>query len=98
MMGDTISGEEACRIGLVNKNVSREILLDEAKVWAKRLASKPAVALSLLKQAINNGANIDLATALAFETECFVTTYVSEDGREGFQAFIEKRKPNFKGR
>ncbi len=97
-MGDIVSGDEAYRIGLVNKVVAKEALLDEAKAWAKKLAAKPRVALSVLKSAIDNGINMDLATALTFENECFVTTYLSEDGREGFQAFIEKRKPVFKGK
>ncbi len=97
-MGDTVSGDEAYRIGLVNKVVAKEALLDEAKAWAKKLASKPRVALAVLKSAIDNGMNMDLPTAITFENECFITTYVSEDGREGFQAFIEKRKPTFKGR
>jgi len=97
-MGDIVSGDEAYRIGLVNKVVAKEVLLDEAKAWAKKLAAKPRVALSVLKSAIDNGINMDLATALTFENECFVTTYLSEDGREGFQAFIEKRKPVFKGK
>jgi enoyl-CoA hydratase len=96
--GDIVSGDEAYRIGLVNKVVAKEVLLDEAKAWAKKLAAKPRVALSVLKSAIDNGINMDLATALTFENECFVTTYLSEDGREGFQAFIEKRKPVFKGK
>lgn len=96
--GDIVSGDEAYRIGLVNKVVAKEALLDEAKTWAKKLAAKPRVALSVLKSAIDNGINMDLATAITFENECFVTTYLSEDGREGFQAFIEKRKPVFKGK
>jgi enoyl-CoA hydratase len=96
--GDSVSGEEACRIGLVNKVVAKEALLDEAKAWAKKLAAKPRVAMSLLKHAINHGMDMDLSSALTFETDCFVQAYVSEDGREGFQAFIEKRKPTFKGR
>jgi enoyl-CoA hydratase len=96
--GDIVSGDEAYRIGLVNKVVAKEALLDEAKAWAKKLAAKPRVALSVLKSAIDNGINMDLATAITFENECFVTTYLSEDGREGFQAFIEKRKPVFKGK
>jgi enoyl-CoA hydratase len=96
--GDIVSGDEAYRIGLVNKVVAKEVLLDEAKAWAKKLAAKPRVALSVLKSAIDNGINMDLGTALTFENECFVTTYLSEDGREGFQAFIEKRKPVFKGK
>jgi enoyl-CoA hydratase len=97
-MGDTINGEEAYRIGLVNKVVPKEALMDEAKAWAKKLASKPKVALSLLKNAMDNGMNMDLQSAITFEKNCFLITYVSEDGREGFQAFAEKRKPNFKGR
>lgn len=97
-MGDTVSGDEAARIGLVNKAVAKGSLLDEAKALAKKLASKPRVAMSELKSAIDNGINMDLAAAITFENECFVTTYVSEDGREGFAAFIEKRKPTFKGK
>ncbi len=97
-VGKTVSGEEAYRIGLVNKVVSKETLLEEAKTWAKELASKPKVAMALLKQAIDDGMAMDLATGLNFENDCFALTYVSEDGREGFQAFIEKRKPTFKGK
>jgi enoyl-CoA hydratase len=94
-MGETVSGEEAARIGLVNKVVVREMLLEEAKVWAKKLASKPRVALSLLKNTIDNGMNMDLQSAITYESDCFVVSYVSDAGREGFQAFIEKRKPDF---
>lgn len=94
-MGETVSGEEAARIGLVNKVVTREALLEEAKTWAKKLASKPRVALSLLKNTIDNGMNMDLQSAITYERDCFVVTYVSDDGREGFRAFIEKRKPDF---
>jgi len=97
-MGDTVSGDEAYRIGLVNKAVPKEAVLDEAKTWAKKLAAKPKVALSLLKNAIDNGINMDLQSAITYENNCFVITYVSEDGREGFQAFNEKRKPVFKGK
>jgi enoyl-CoA hydratase len=98
MMGDTVSGEEAARIGLVNKAVPKEALLDEAKAWAKKLASKPKVAMAVLKDAINNGMNMDLQSAITYENDCFVISYVSEDGREGFKAFQEKRKPEFKDR
>ena len=70
--GDTVSGEEAYRIGLVNKVVAKEALLDEAKAWAKKLAAKPRVAMSLLKNAIDNGMDMDLSSAITFETDCFV--------------------------
>jgi enoyl-CoA hydratase len=97
-MGDTVSGEEAYRIGLVNKAVPKEAVLDEAKTWARKLASKPRVAMSLLKNAIDKGINMDIQSAITYENDCFIITYVSEDGREGFQAFAEKRKPVFKGK
>jgi enoyl-CoA hydratase len=98
LLGEIVSGDEAYRIGLVNKVVAKEALLDEAKAWARKLASKPRVALAVLKSAIDNGINMDLPSAITFETESFLVTYVSEDGREGFQSFIDKRKPDFKGR
>jgi len=97
-MGDTVSGDEAYRIGLVNKVVAKDKLMDEAKLMAKKLAAKPKVALSVLKNAIDNGMNMDLQSAITYENNCFVITYVSEDGREGFAAFNEKRKPVFKGK
>jgi enoyl-CoA hydratase len=98
MMGDTVSGEEAARIGLVNKAVPKEAVLDEAKAWAKKLASKPKVAMAVLKSAIDVGINMDLQSAITYESEVFVISYVSEDGREGFKAFQEKRKPEYKDR
>ena len=96
--GDIVSGDEAYRLGVVSKVVEKAALLDEAKAYAKKLASKPKVALRLLKTAVDNGMNLDLPSALTFETECFLIAYVSEDGREGFQSFIEIRRPNFKGK
>jgi enoyl-CoA hydratase len=94
--GETVNGEEAYRIGLVNKVVSKESLLDEAKAWAKKLASKPRVAMALLKIVIDNGMNMDLTTALTYETNCFTITYVSEDGREGFKAFMRRENLSLK--
>lgn len=97
-MGDTVTGEEAARIGLVNKAVPKEKVYEEARAWAARLAAKPRVALMVLKNIIDNGMNMDLQSALNYENDSFLVTYVSEDGREGFKAFIEKRKPVFTGK
>ena len=97
LLGDTVNGEEACRIGLVNKAVPKEKVLEEAMAFAKRLADKPKVAVSLIKTAINTGVDMGLAAGISFENECFVVSYVSDDGREGMAAFAEKRKPTFKG-
>jgi len=95
--GDTIGADEAFRVGLVNKVVPREKLMEETMAPANRLAAKPRVALSLIKQCVDNGMNMDLASGLTLERNSFVIAYASEDGREGVSAFIEKRKPSYKG-
>jgi enoyl-CoA hydratase len=97
LLGDAVNGDEAYRIGLVNKVVPKEKLMEEAMAVAKRLAEKPKVAVSLIKTSINTGADMALAAAISFENECFTVAYVSEDGREGMAAFAEKRKPIYKG-
>jgi len=97
MLGDAVTGEEAYRVGLVNKAVSKDKVLQEALAVAKRLAEKPKVAVSLIKTAINNGVDMPLAAGISFENECFTVAYVSDDGREGMAAFAEKRKPIYKG-
>jgi enoyl-CoA hydratase len=96
--GDNINGDEAYRIGLVNKVVSKESLMEEAMKLAHKLASRPRVALSLIKSCVNSSATMDLPSGLMMEDESFTIAYTSEDGREGIQAFLEKRKPVFKGK
>ena len=97
-MGDTLTAEEACSMGLVNRVVSERNLHHEASAWAKKLAARPRLAMSLLKKAIDTGIHMDLAGALDVEKNCFTISYVSEDGREGLEAFREKRKPVFRGK
>jgi enoyl-CoA hydratase len=96
--GDTVNAEEAYRIGLVNRVVAREKLMEEAMALAKKLASRPRVAMGLIKSAINTGMSMDLSSGISLELESFAIAYSSEDGREGLQAFSEKRKPIFKGK
>jgi len=96
--GDNIGADEAFRIGLVNKVVPREKLMEVALALANKLAAKPRVALSLIKQCVDNGMNMDLASGLTLERNSFVIAYASEDGREGLSAFIEKRKPSYRGK
>ena len=98
MMGDNVDAQEAYRVGLVNKVVPKDQLMDEAKKWAKKLASKPKRALGLIKRCIHCGADMDIASGLTLEMDCFSIAFTSEDGREGINAFVEKRKPNYKGK
>ena len=96
--GDTVNAQEAYRVGLVNKVVPRDKLMDEAMAMAKKLAAKPKAALALIKRCVDNGLNMDLASGLTLEMDSFSIAFTSEDGREGINAFVEKRKPVYKGK
>jgi enoyl-CoA hydratase len=96
--GDNVNAQEAYRIGLANKVVPKDKLMEEAKAMAKKLASKPKVALGLIKKCVDNGQNTDLASGLTMELNAFSIAFASEDGKEGINAFNEKRKPVYKGR
>ncbi|MFH0976936.1 MAG: enoyl-CoA hydratase-related protein [Spirochaetota bacterium] len=96
--GDNINAQEAYRIGLANKVVPKDKLMEEAKAMAKKLSKKPKVALGLIKKCVDNGLNTDLASGLTMEMNAFSIAFASEDGREGINAFNEKRKPVYKGK
>jgi len=98
LTGGMIDAAEAQRIGLVNKIVPVELLLDEAKVMARVIASKPPIAIRFAKEAVLKAANTPLDEGLAFERKSFFTLFASEDRQEGMQAFLEKRKPEFQGK
>ncbi len=93
--GEMFNAERAYQLGLVNKVVPSDQLLEEAKEWARKLAQKPMMAMKMMKKSINAGGNTDLGTALDIELTCFGNTFASQDRKEGMQAFVEKRKPNF---
>ncbi|HBC29797.1 MAG TPA: crotonase [Clostridiales bacterium] len=93
---EMINADEALRIGLVNKVVEPEKLMDEAKEMAKKIANNAPIAVKLCKSAINKGMQCDIDTAIAYESEAFGECFATEDQKEGMTAFIEKRKANFK--
>jgi len=94
-LGDIIDAANAEKIGLVNKIVPVDSLLEEAMKMAKKLAKKPLVAIQMAKEAINNGGNVDINSGLNLEIQNFVIAFSSADGKEGLTAFVEKRKPNY---
>jgi enoyl-CoA hydratase len=95
--GKMIPAEEAKNMGLANRVCSQEQLMDEAVKTAKTIASRGKVSLRAAKQAINNGMNVDLTTGFSIEIDAFAICFTSPDAKEGALAFLEKRKPDFKG-
>ncbi|MDQ0415913.1 enoyl-CoA hydratase [Croceifilum oryzae] len=97
MTGDRISAQEAYQLGLVQKVVPAAQLMDEAKRLADQLSKQAPLALHFIKKAIHNGVEVDLKNGLRMEASYFGLTFHSQDRMEGMDAFIEKRRPHFKG-
>ncbi len=89
---DNIDANEAYRIGLVNKVVSTDELMDTAKKMAKKIASKGSYANAVAKAAINNGYDMDIHNAVEMEANLFGVVNDTHDKKEGMGAFLEKRK------
>jgi enoyl-CoA hydratase len=96
--GEMFDANRAYDLKIVNKVVELGELLITANEWADKLASKPPIALQMLKLAVNAGSNTDIETGLIIESTCFGNAFSSEDRAEGLNAFVEKRKPMFVGR
>jgi len=97
LSGEMIDAQEALRIGLVNKVVPPSELLPAAQRLAKSIVDKSAVAIRLILEAVNHGSEMALDEALRYEADLFGLACSTEDIHEGIKAFLEKRKPSFKG-
>ena len=95
--GKNIKAQEALEYGIVNKICGHDTLMEEVLKTANLIASRGKVALRSAKEVIQNGLNADLETGCRIENDVFGLTMASEDAKEGTQAFLEKRKPVFKG-
>jgi len=95
--GRIISAEQALSIGLVNQVFPAEELMGAVDKIANLFCRRGRVSLREAKEAVNKGLNTDLATGLKIEQDAFALCMVSDDAKEGTAAFIEKRKPDFKG-
>jgi enoyl-CoA hydratase len=98
LTGRFITADEALRVGLVNKVVPVEFYLEEAQKLAAEIASKPPVAVRLAKEAVLKSFDTTIEMGLEFERKNFYLLFASDDMREGMTAFIEKRKPEWKGK
>jgi len=96
--GKIIDAVEAEKIGLVDKVVPPERLEEEAEQLAETIASKSPLIIKLVKKVINRGLYTDLAAGLDYEKANFALFFATEDHIEGVTAFLEKRKPEFKGK
>lgn len=97
MLGEKVPAEEAERIGMIYKVLQDESFQDEAFAIAEKLSSMPTKGLGLTKRALNHSLGNDLTTQLAVEDQLQTEAGNTHDYQEGVQAFLEKRKPNFKG-
>jgi enoyl-CoA hydratase/carnithine racemase len=96
--GRMVDAAEALSIGLADRVVPGEKVLEEAVAFMNQFVSGPAQALRAAKQAIDGGLDRDLAGGLAWESHLFAALFATEDHTEGMSAFVEKRKPSFNGR
>ncbi len=98
LTGRMVDAQEAYQIGLVNKVVPHEKLMDEAIELAKTIMSKGPLAVKYAMEAVNRGLEVSLEEGLRIEADLFGICCATEDKTEGTKAFLEKRKPNFQGR
>ena len=98
LTGRNISAEEAKEIGLVNMIVEDEELMNTANKIAGKIASKSPVQTNFIKALVNKGSDIDLHSANSLEISYFSSSFSTHDQKEGMKAFLEKRKPEFKGK
>jgi enoyl-CoA hydratase/carnithine racemase len=94
-LGDIIDAQESLRIGLANRVVPDEKLMEESYLLARRLSEGPLYALGVTKQLLNSEANVSLETALEMEAVAQAHCMTTADFAEGYNAFMEKRPPKF---
>jgi enoyl-CoA hydratase len=98
LTGDPVDSARALRVGLVSEVVEPGELAAAARRWAERLSAQAPLAVAGTKRAVSNGAALPIAEALQVERGEFVRLFTTEDAAEGISAFLQKRKPDFKGK
>ncbi|HLZ84713.1 MAG TPA: enoyl-CoA hydratase-related protein [Caulobacteraceae bacterium] len=95
---DVITGEEALRLGVVNRAVPREELEEAGRVWARQLAGLPTVAIGYMKRNLNAAEHATLPEVLDIEAQNMVRTQMTDDHKGASAAFVRKESPVFAGR
>jgi enoyl-CoA hydratase len=98
MLGNRIDADEALGLGLVDQVAKVDALIESVDVFTCKLAKQPAVALRAAKSAVNNGLSVSLNQGIQMEKDLFCMLFGTEDQKEGMKAFLEKRKPSYKGK
>jgi enoyl-CoA hydratase/carnithine racemase len=97
LTGESMDAAEALRIGLINRIVSADALMDSAMEMAQEMATKSPLSLSYSKEALHNGRDLTLDQGLRMELDLYLLLFSTSDRVEGIASFKEKRKPDFKG-
>ena len=96
--GEAVSPADALRLGIVNRLFPADKLMEETEAYARKLASGASVAVGRIKQTVYRGIAMSLSDGLALERELIEPLFETEDAKEGFAAFAEKRSPVYKGK
>ncbi|MDE4098344.1 enoyl-CoA hydratase-related protein [Phaeobacter gallaeciensis] len=97
LTGDLFPADVALDLGIVSEVVPDAEVMDTSLAMAKRIAAQPAKAVQAIRDAVREGANTPLDTALMLENRLFQMLFSTDDQKEGMRAFLEKRAPEFKG-
>lgn len=96
--GERISAEAALKHGVINKIVAPELVIEETMKFAGRLAKQPPLSLRLIKDSVNKAVDYSLYEGMQYERKNFYLLFGTQDQKEGMNAFVEKRKPNYQGK
>lgn len=96
--GERISTTTALEHGIINKIVASELLMEETMKLAQKLAKQPPISLRLIKDSVNKAVDYSLHEGMQYERKNFYLLFATEDQKEGMNAFMEKRKPNYQGK
>ncbi|HLG27597.1 MAG TPA: enoyl-CoA hydratase-related protein [Paenisporosarcina sp.] len=96
--GERISAEVALKHGIINKIVAPELLMEETMKFASRLSKQPPLSMRLIKDSVNKAVDSSLYEGMQYERKNFYLLFATQDQKEGMNAFIEKRKPDYQGK